>query len=1162
MPRVVTFLVWFALSMLAPSAATAQLGGSGSIQGTVLDTSNAAVPGATVTATNVATGIATVRQTTTAGVYALTPLPPGEYRVTVTLDGFQTFVREGVVVDALSVIGLNATLQVGPITQEVLVTATAPLLATADARLGQTIRNEVYTALPLVLNTGGPRDPTAFMFLMPGVQSIGRWGNVMGGQDFTTDMYVEGIPITNAVVQGEGRNLSFGVSVDAVDQFQVETSGTAVMFNGQGASNYVVKSGTNIFHGAGFEYFRNKALDAKAFFATTKPDDNQHEYGGTLGGPIRRNQTFFFVAYDGYRDRRQTPSALVSIPTLAQRNGDFSALPVVIYDPRTTRPNPAGTGFVRDPFPGNIIPADRISPISKSFQSFLPDPTNAGLQNNYLGGSLPIGFNNESVTGKVDVKLSPRQQTSFLFSRGKRSQATPYRGGNLATNPQTALPLPYSETRLVEEIPTSAQLKHTFVLGPRWVNQASVGFSRLSVPIFNATIDGQYPTKAGLRGLPRGEADSSFPEISFLGPNAITQWRGTDARAFTEYLNNYTLQDNLNWSRGRHTMTFGFQAQRMDADERERTYGSLATFGFSNVQTAGFNAAGTLQTTTGNAYASFLLGELNATTVVQDSQVATSGRFYTYAWWAQDDFKLRPNLTLNLGLRYDIMKPYTEVYDRWSFMDPTLPNPAVGGYPGALVFAGDGPNSCHCRTPINTYYGAIGPRLGLAYGLNERTVVRAAYGINYSRRGAVGGRAGARNGTGTLGLSANASFPSANGFDPSYNWNNGVPAYPQPPFFDPTLNTGFVTGRGTGGGVTYGDPEIGGRPPRYQNWNAGVQRTLWRTVTLGATYAGSRGDFLGSSGRGVYQNQLDPRFLVLGNLLTQQASAASIAAAQAIVPGVALPYAGFSGTIGQMLRPFPQYSGVTDVYGDVARSTYHSLQLTLEKRRSDDGLIVNFNYTYSRTEDNLTARTGYNFDQDWAVGVNDQPHVWNAMVVYNVPFGAEGKPGSSNPVLRAIVKDWQVSGITQFRSGRPLGAILAACNLPNAGTCYADFAPGFTGDVRINGDYGDGDVLGATPPTYIDRAAFQSPAAFAFGNTPRTLAFDLRNPSSFNQDLSVRRDFRVSKLKLGLGVDVFNLFNNVVFGGIQANITNANFGRVSSQTNTPRVGQIKVRVEF
>jgi hypothetical protein len=278
MPGIATLLAGTALLLFTPAASSAQVGGSGSIQGTVLDTSSAAVPGATVTATNVATGIDTIRQTTDAGVYALTPLPPGQYRVTVSLDGFQTFVREGIIVDGLSVFGLNVTLQVGGIKQEVVVTAASLPLATADARLGQTIRNEVYTALPLVMNTGGPRDPTQFMFLMPGVQSVGRWGNVMGGQDFTTDMYVEGIPITNAVVQGEGRNLSYGFSVEAVDQFQVETSGTAVIYNGQGASNYVVKSGTNTFRGGGFEYFRNKALDAKAFFASSKPDDNQHEY--------------------------------------------------------------------------------------------------------------------------------------------------------------------------------------------------------------------------------------------------------------------------------------------------------------------------------------------------------------------------------------------------------------------------------------------------------------------------------------------------------------------------------------------------------------------------------------------------------------------------------------------------------------------------------------------------------------------------------------------------------------------------------------------------------------------------------------------------------------------------------------------------------------------
>ena len=360
------------------------------------------------------------------------------------------------------------------------------------------------------------------MFLMPGVQSVGRWGNVMGGQDFTTDMYVEGIPITNAVVQGEGRKCSSGLSVEAVDQFQVETSGTAVTFNGQGASNYVVKSGTNTFRGSGFEYFRHKALDAKAFFAAIKPDDNQHEYGGTLGGPIRRNQMFFFMAYDGYRDRRQTPAVLTSIPTLAERTATSARCRCrsTIRGRRDRIRAAPGSSAIRSRATSSRPIASR--PSHNISSRSCPIPTNAGLQSNYLGGALPIGFNNNNVTGKVDLKLSARQQLSVLFSYGKRSAGDGVPRRQPSTNPQTALPLPYTETRLVEEVPMSAQIKHTYVLGSRWVNQASFGFARLSVPIFSATLDGQFPIKAGLRGLPAGEADSSFPEIAFLGPNAPT----------------------------------------------------------------------------------------------------------------------------------------------------------------------------------------------------------------------------------------------------------------------------------------------------------------------------------------------------------------------------------------------------------------------------------------------------------------------------------------------------------------------------------------------------------------------------------------------------------------------------------------------------------------
>ncbi|MPZ17714.1 MAG: hypothetical protein GEV06_07370 [Luteitalea sp.] len=302
--------------------------------------------------------------------------------------------------------------------------------------------------------------------------------------------------------------------------------------------------------------------------------------------------------------------------------------------------------------------------------------------------------------------------------------------------------------------------------------------------------------------------------------------------------------------------------------------------------------------------------------------------------------------------------------------------------------------------------------------------------------------------------------------------------------------------------------------------------------------------------------------MALGNLLTEPATPENISTARAIVPDIGLPYEGFSGTIAQMLRPFPQYSSVTDVYGNVARSNYHSLQITVDQRQFH-GLTLSFNYTLSRTEDDLSVRSGYNREPDWAVGTNDQPHVLNAIVVYDLPFGGEGQPGSANPLVRAIASGWQISGITQFRSGRPLGPIEAACNLPSAGTCYADFNPDFSGSVRINGDYGDGDVLGVNPPSYINRDAFVSPASFTYGNTSRTLAHDLRNPSFYNQDLSVRRDFRIGGgVKLMIGAEVFNVFNTVVFGDIQTNITNESFGQVGRQVNTPRVVQVKARIQF
>src|SRR5215813_5031736 len=612
----------------------AQIGGAGSIEGTITDPGGAVVPGATVIATNVATNVETTRTTNEAGLYVIKPLPAGEYKVVVSRSGFLTLIQEKVIVDSLSTVTVDLSLKVGDVKETVTVSDAPTQLNTSDARLGTTIRNELYTNLPLAMGTSvagfgigqGPRNPQAFIFLLPGVTEGNRWGQINGAQGFSKDVFIEGTPITDPIQQGEGRTIALGVSVEAVDQFQVETSGTGVEFQGQGAENYTIKSGKDQFHGSGFEYFRNTSLDARGFFPVVRPPEHQNEYGLTIGGPIIKKKAFFFFSYDGWRYRVTSPTQLVSIPTLKERVGDFTELPVPIYDPLTTVAVPGG--FARTQFsdpsrgtPGNplglnIIPLARISNISKVYQQDLPLPTNSGLQNNYLG-QVPVQYNNDSFNGKVDYDVTSSQRLSFIYTHGKRSQPGPYREVSTGT-PQSALPLPYTSTRLVTEIPTVFQAKHAWTITPTLVNQINFGFQHFFVPITNATSDGKWSTKSGIKGLPPGDASDAFLEASFAGANAPAGWRGTDARDFEDNNYNQTLQDSLLWVKGKHSFKFGFQYQRVYDKTKTNDTGSLFVTAFSNVQTAGFNANGTLVSSTGNAYASFLLGALNSATVNQD----------------------------------------------------------------------------------------------------------------------------------------------------------------------------------------------------------------------------------------------------------------------------------------------------------------------------------------------------------------------------------------------------------------------------------------------------------------------------------------------------------------------------------------------------------------
>jgi hypothetical protein len=339
--------------------------------GTVTDPSGAIVAGASITATNLATGVRTERKTTDAGFFARSLLPAGEYSVTVAAIGFQTLTQTRVVLDALAVVGLELKLQIGTANQSVTVEIES-MLKTDDVALGGSAENNVYDSLPLAMNASA-RDPSAFAGLVVGVnnystQPAGPFtGSFNGGQTYQNEIYIEGPPLTNAVTESDTRNLAFGVSVEAVEQFEVETTGAKAMYEGQGVSNYVLKSGRNQFHGGVYEYFRNTIFDARGFFTPATPIEHQNEFGATASGPIRKNRIFFFTNYDGYRYDSATAGQFQSIPTLFERKGDFSEFPQVIYDPTSA----SGTA-VRTPFPGNVIPSNRLAPISQSLASYLP----------------------------------------------------------------------------------------------------------------------------------------------------------------------------------------------------------------------------------------------------------------------------------------------------------------------------------------------------------------------------------------------------------------------------------------------------------------------------------------------------------------------------------------------------------------------------------------------------------------------------------------------------------------------------------------------------------------------------------------------------------------------------------------------------------------------
>jgi hypothetical protein len=440
----------------------------------------------------------------------------------------------------------------------------------------------------------------------------------------------------------------------------------------------------------------------------------------------------------------------------------------------------------------------------------------------------------------------------------------------------------------------------------------------------------------------------------------------------------------------------------------------------------------------------------------------------------------------------------------------------------------------------------------------------------YVHVGGVGGRNNSRQGLSQLGFNATNNSTSPGNNAPAYYWDNGVPAIAQaPPFLDPTYGTGYITSNPTGvQNPVYGDPNLGGKPPYYENWNLGIQRSLTPNMTLGVAYTASLGKYLPGpdNGASALLNATPLQYLALGSLLTATANAANIAKAQAIFPSIAMPFSNYVGTIGQMLRPFPQYGAISSPWFDVGQSNYQGAQATFN-RRFAKGLTVTGGYTFSKELDNLlgSPRNPFDYELEKARGGIDHRHVFMGTVSYQLPFGAGRSLNPGNAVASALISHWNLSGVVTFATGAPLALTGSACNAGGIlGTCIPNYNPAWSGsNVRINGNYGDGNVLGSSPTSYLDRTAFVAPAAYTWGNLPRTGVYGLNAPYNADVDLSVRREFVIHEnVKLAIQADAFNVNNAVHFGAPGLNPDQASFGTLTSQANQPRKLQFNARITF
>jgi hypothetical protein len=1231
-------LGWCWVLVLLAGSASAQLY-TGSITGTVTDSSGALISGVQVKATDAEKGYSFTTTTDSAGRYTIRSVPPAKYTVSASASGFKTERREGVTIEVNLNASVDFALKVGVATEVVDVQAGTVELQTQDASTGQVVDRKFVNDLPLI-----NRGVLDLAYLAPGITDVdtdcaGCMANNFisnGSRNATADILLDGVSSTNFEQNSGILAPTYIPSVDAVQEFKVQQSNFSSEFGFTGATvvNVLTRSGTNQFHGSLWEFVRNDKFDANDWFNAGNPKAplRYNNFGGTFGGPIIQNKTFFFFDYEGTR-QRTFASAFSGVPTQAMRDGDFGELCTldgntfdssgICSDPARQLWDPfSATGTQGDVTRTQIVPFNNLATYASPGNAALngtpyqvPNPDTPGnlidpaasklmnmfpLPNMPIGSADDVGFDwfaagtNRFTQDKFDIKIDHRFSESKTISGKYAWQRIVGHSFNCYGNeadPCTAGP-DHEKVHLFA-------LNYTQTFSPTFVMNLSFGFTRGSVneqgihgdfPNINPSTDLGMPAYMGVSGYPQ------YPAVRISGyespgpPNIGTQ----TFSIIKEGQETYQTLGTVEWIRGKHDLKFGgeWRVHRINFTQPGWPAGQFR-----------FDASGTSQLLNpgadvgGDGMASFLIGlgtmiapQPDAANMPYEVPNDVATQNHQFGMFVQDNLRLSPKLTLNVGVRYELSLPRTERFNRMNWLDPNLVSPLqVPGLPtlhGAEVFA----TSDH-RYNYDTYYGAVQPRIGFAYQAGTRTVVRGGYGIYFSQP-----RSGAA-GTGPWGYQG---YDQQTQFIPSFNNKTILPGAR---FSDPFPGTGpkLPVGNSLGALNDIGFDAVGPIPsishnvPYEQAWSFGIQHELPWKIVLEGNYVGKKGTHLYLGGFrdnnrlpaavkalstddiSHLANDQDPNPFF--GFITDPLSPLS----QEFISAYQDPNNAFGISV-----PFPQFTGFSGDSPPIANSIYHAGQFRAEKSFSG-GLQFLVTYTVSKSIDNASAtddsiswlgggfngdtigvQDPYNLEAERSVSTFDIPQLLQFSYDYALPVG-RGKHFGSNmhPVLNAIIGGWQLNGIWRFAKGRP---VILALDSESPIPTFRQ-RPNLSGPLRINHGSHQSMVsnyfLNACESDTCGDNAIPSvvgfPEAYTLGSAPRTIS-NARQPGSVNVSMSLFKEFSLSRLREGsrleFRLESFNVFNHPNFGPADTDLGGGNFGAITFLATPAREVQLGLKLYF